>query len=413
MPDDKPRDLVVGGEALHERFTRQLPALVERVLVEITRRVPAYRQLPAEALAGDINQVIESTLRSFIDILRTRTLPTRGELGFLRESAARRAEEGLPIDVVLTAYHIGVQVLWDSLRPDARPEEIEDVMTVNDLALRYLEVVAPAVGAGYLDARQTMFDDDHSARHTLLSSLLSGIPAEVAAGQAGLRLPPCYLVLALAVGAHPDETGDGVDPVIAGRRKLRRVRAELDRQIRDPVLSTLTAEGGTALLPGPAPVAELTERDWAWLDRVVAGLSRAAGAEITVGAVAAEPAGVAEAATVAGEVLAVARRFGRPPGVHRLRDVLLEYQLSRPSPALDQLAGVLEPLSGNEELVQTLEVFLRAGGRRAAASELHVHPNTVDYRLRRIAELTGLDATSTKDVGLLKAALAARAATRR
>lgn len=411
--DNNPPELVIGGRPLHERFAERLPELVERVLAEVTARVPAYGLLPAEELAGDIHQVIEHALRSFIGILRTRNLPGRAALGFLRESAARRAEEGIPVDVVLTAYHIGVQVLWDSIRPDARPAEIQDVLAVNDLALRYLELVAPAVGAGYLDAHQTAFDDDRTARHTLLSALLNGTPAEAAAGQAGIRLPPCYLVLALAVGPHPDETGAGVDPVIAGRRKLRRLRAELDRQIRGPVLSALTPEGGTALLPSPATPAELSGRDWTWLHRVVAELSQAAGAEITAGVVAAEPAGVAEAAEVAREIQEVAVRFGKPAGVYRLADVLLEYQLSRPSPALDQLAAVLEPLSGNEELVQTLEVFLRAGGRRTAATELHVHPNTVDYRLRRIHELIGLDATSTRDIGLLRAALAARSATRR
>ena len=39
-----------------------------------------------------------------------------------------------------------------------------------------------------------------------------------------------------------------------------------------------------------------------------------------------------------------------------------------------------------------------------------MHPNTVDYRLRRIAELTGLDPTSITDIALINAALAARAA---
>ncbi|MDG4863407.1 helix-turn-helix domain-containing protein, partial [Streptomyces sp. T-3] len=48
------------------------------------------------------------------------------------------------------------------------------------------------------------------------------------------------------------------------------------------------------------------------------------------------------------------------------------------------------------------------GRRRPTAAELHVHPNTVDYRLRRISELTGLDPANTADVPLLSAALAAR-----
>ncbi|WP_169733876.1 PucR family transcriptional regulator, partial [Crossiella equi] len=121
----------------------------------------------------------------------------------------------------------------------------------------------------------------------------------------------------------------------------------------------------------------------------------------------------ASAAQTAQEVLRVAGAFGRPPGVYRLADVLLEYQMSRPGEALDGLARLLAPLDGSPELEQTLEVYLRRGGRRPTASELHVHPNTVDYRLRRVLELTGLDATRISEIGLIKAALAARVSRRR
>ncbi|NKE58223.1 transcriptional regulator, partial [Lentzea sp. PSKA42] len=126
-----------------------------------------------------------------------------------------------------------------------------------------------------------------------------------------------------------------------------------------------------------------------------------------VGAAAAPPSGVATAARLARDVLDVAVRTGKP-GLHQLTDVLLEYQLSRPSAALEPLAAIVRPLS--EELVQTLEVYLRRGARRPAATELHVHPNTVDYRLRRVAELTGLDPTRIEHVTLLAAALVARSA---
>lgn len=290
----------------------------------------------------------------------------------------------MPIDVVLTAYHVGIQVVWESLVPEARPEEVGEMLALNALALRYLQLVTPVVSAGYLDERQTMFDDERSARHTLLAGLLDG----------SVEASGPLVVLALHVPPHPDELLDGVDAAIAGRRKLRRLRTELERHSREPVLSSLTPDGGIALLPG--------EDDR--VDRIVADVARAAGVPITVAAVAAQPSGVAAAAGLAREVLAVAVRSG--PGLYRLTDVLLEYQLSRPSAALGPLASVVEPLT--EELVQTLEVYLRRGSRRPAATELHVHPNTVDYRLRRVAELTGLDPTRIEHVTLLTAALAAR-----
>ncbi|WP_235783492.1 PucR family transcriptional regulator [Amycolatopsis orientalis] len=410
---DKDPGFRIGGRPLAERLTEVLPSLAKTVLAEIVSRIPEYGHLPAEELSGDITHVIEQNLRSFIDTLRTGATPTRRELDFLRESAARRAEEGIPIDIVLTAYHIGIQAVWASLTPDARPDEVADVLAVNALTLRYLEVVTPAVGAGYLDERQTMFDDERSARHTVFSALLDGEPADVAAGQAGLRLPPCYIVLAASIGAHPDEEASGVDPLVAGRRKLRRLRVELERQIRGTVLTSLTPDGGIALLPYETPAEELSTSDWSRLRRVLADVARTAGAEVTAAAAAAGPADVPAAAKLAQDVLAVATGAGRPPGLYRLDDVLLEYQLSRPGPALDRLATRLEPLNGNEELLQTLETFLRHGGRRQTATAVGVHPNTVDYRLRRIAELTGLDPTRLEHIALLSAALVARSAAAR
>lgn len=375
---------VIGGRPVADRLVAEMPSFVRQVIASLVERVPAYAQLPAEELQGDIFRVVEHALRAFAHVLGSGELPSEDELRFLRESAARRAEEGVPIDVVLTAYHVGIQVVWESLVPEARPEEVGEVLALNALALWYLRLVTPVVSAGYLDERQTMFDDERSARHTLLAGLLDG----------SVEASGPLVVLALHVPPHPDELLDGVDAAIAGRRKLRRLRTELERHSREPVLSSLTPDGGIALLPG--------EDDR--VDRIVADVARAAGVPITVAAVAAQPSGVAAAAGLAREVLAVAVRSG--PGLYRLTDVLLEYQLSRPSAALGPLASVVEPLT--EELVQTLEVYLRRGSRRPAATELHVHPNTVDYRLRRVAELTGLDPTRIEHVTLLTAALAAR-----
>lgn len=367
------------------RLVAEMPAFVRQVIASLVERVPAYAQLPAEELDGDIFRVTEHALRAFGEVLATGELPSSDELRFLRESAARRAEEGVPIDVVLTAYHVGIQVVWEALVPEARPEEVGDVLALNALALRYLQLVTPVVSAGYLDERQTMFDDERSARHTLLAGLLDGT---VSGGP--------FVVLALHVPPHPDELLESVDASVAGRRKLRRLRTELERHSREPVLSSLRSDGGLALLPG---------EDFP-LDRIMTDVTRAAGVPLTVAAVAAPPSGVAAAAVLAREVLLVAMRSG--PGLYRLTDVLLEYQLSRPSAALEPLAAIVSPLS--DELVGTLEVYLRRGSRRPAATELHVHPNTVDYRLRRVAELTGLDPTRIEHVTLLAAALAARRA---
>jgi hypothetical protein len=57
-------------------------------------------------------------------------------------------------------------------------------------------------------------------------------------------------------------------------------------------------------------------------------------------------------------------------------------------------------------LLETLDAFFAAGGvLESAARELYVHPNTVRYRLRRVAEVTGLTPLDGRDAFALRMAL--------
>jgi DNA-binding PucR family transcriptional regulator len=108
-------------------------------------------------------------------------------------------------------------------------------------------------------------------------------------------------------------------------------------------------------------------------------------------------------------VLDIVRTNRYSAGLYRLEDVLLDYQLSRPTSATPALAALLTPLERNEDLLTTLRLHLdNELNRRRTARMLHIHPNTVDYRLRRIATLTGLDPAIPSHLPLLVAALAAR-----
>jgi DNA-binding PucR family transcriptional regulator len=58
------------------------------------------------------------------------------------------------------------------------------------------------------------------------------------------------------------------------------------------------------------------------------------------------------------------------------------------------------------ELLQTVAMFLdRGAGIESTARALFVHPNTVRYRLKQAAELTGLSATTPRDAFTLQVAL--------
>ena len=66
--------------------------------------------------------------------------------------------------------------------------------------------------------------------------------------------------------------------------------------------------------------------------------------------------------------------------------------------------GALSRAGGG--LLETLDAFFATGGvLESAARELYVHPNTVRYRLKRVAEVTGLSPLDGRDVFALRLAL--------
>jgi hypothetical protein len=393
---DRP-PLRINGVPLTGRYQR-VPDLTAGLVSTIAARIPQYRALPREALDGDVTRLVLTNLKLGDAVLTERRMPAPEELTVLAESAAERAAEGLPLGALLSAYHEGMRADLLAIIADATADDLDDVREVTALLMELLQHLTVAVASAYVEARLAVVDQERTARQDLLVALLSGGDPVAAAMRAGTRLAAAYTVLQLAVLPHPDEASPGVDARIAGRRKLRRMRVELDRL--DGALHTLSPDGGCVLLPGAEPA-----------DRVEAlrrNLARAAGADVTVAEAQAPVTGIAEAARLAGDVLDVVRLTGRPPGRYAFADVLIDYQITRPGPARAQLAALLAPLTGHPDLLTTLATYLDLdGNRRRTATALHLHPNTVDYRLRRLGELTGLDPTGRAGLRRLEAALIA------
>mgnify|MGYP002734504160 CR=1 FL=1 len=68
--------------------------------------------------------------------------------------------------------------------------------------------------------------------------------------------------------------------------------------------------------------------------------------------------------------------------------------------------SVVRPLStGGTTLTTTLEAYLDSGGSvESCARVLYIHPNTVRYRLKKIAEITRRDPTNPRDAYVLRIA---------
>ena len=93
-------------------------------------------------------------------------------------------------------------------------------------------------------------------------------------------------------------------------------------------------------------------------------------------------------------------RSGSPACLSQFLDYLADLRIGT---QITQLANRSNHDTLGEPSANPLDTHLHT-----LAAALHVHPNTLDYRLRRIVELTGLDPSTTRGLQLLGAALASR-----
>ncbi|MFP3963449.1 helix-turn-helix domain-containing protein [Actinomadura fulvescens] len=379
-----------------ERALTRLPELVRAAVERCAAEVPYYRTISKELLDGDVSSAFAAAIRLHTQTLSEDRALNATELAVITDWSARRAADGLPLDAALAAYMVGTTACWDLLTADATPEEMR---RYGAHTLRYLASVIPAVALAHLHEQQQIEGQRRDQRSRLVLALLVGEPASELAAQCGVRLAPAYLVLLLHLGPGPGDS----------RQTVRHVQTALDAHQRTDVLATLTAEGGTVLLPADSDGHAMDA-----LPDLVTQVAAATARPVTASVSAApDHAGIPAALAEAKQVADLVARLNRPPGLYRLEDVLLEYQLARPGRALTGLAAKLDPLDSRPDLLATVESFVRHGHNRSHASaELRVHRNTLDYRLTKVAKMTGIDLTRPEGLRLLDAAVTARALAR-
>lgn len=108
--------------------------------------------------------------------------------------------------------------------------------------------------------------------------------------------------------------------------------------------------------------------------------------------------------------LAVAPSVTHLPQIIRCDDVLPERALIGDETAVETLYTKvyqsLAPYNPDDPTLQTVNAFLRFGGALDQTSHnLNVHPNTIRYRLRKVAQTTGWDATDPREAYVLQTAI--------
>ncbi|MBO0709257.1 MAG: helix-turn-helix domain-containing protein, partial [Candidatus Dormibacteraeota bacterium] len=328
----------------------------------------------------------------------------------LRATAGRRR---IPVDV--TPVRAGEDVLGVlAVEVPERPEDQEG-------RRRALEHGATVL-ALELSKERAAAEVERRLRGDLIEEVLAGgldaDEAERLARQAerlGHRLPNRAWVLVIEPDGQGDEDGTGAEQDAALDRRMTELLAR-----RVPAsLTLLRSSSAVVLLPEEsAPDLAAAERIAESLRATVSAVVRAGSASAGIGNLATSVFELGRSHQEARQALRLARRAGAHAQVTSYRSLgafrlLLEVQ--SPEALRRFVNEVLGPLvdyaqSRDTPLLETLEALVAARWvRRAAARDLNIHINSLNYRIARIEELTGTPVSDPEVRVAIAIALHARA----
>lgn len=308
-----------------------------------------------------------------------RSLRGEGVTGSLRrfdEAARRWAHTGVSFDAVHHAVWEGTREAVDRLVAET-PGPPDAAAATAQLRTTMEAIHTMSVAAYHAFRREA---EDRSAVLTAAEQALTGADS--------------YHVLAVRFWEMPDR------PAAAAWSRLS---SEMKQRCHTSMLSVSGHAGATLLVPEYAVPDD-------GMDQVLQAAATAAGVTVTATLVRADRGQVTDAHARAHELLDLACAAGRGPGLRRFRDLVVEYQVTRPGLARDRLAAILDPLAAQPELLDTLTRHVQNElNRMRTARDLEVHANTVDHRLKRVRQLTGYDPNQLAHLCTLRAALIIRA----
>ncbi|MBB2941861.1 hypothetical protein FB565_001565 [Actinoplanes lutulentus] len=369
------------------RIERHAGALATSAVARMEETLPWFRALPADQRSW-VMLVAQAGVRSLVEWLSsgaTVAASTQEISDEVFAAAPRALARAITLTQTVQLIKVTIDVAEAEVPGFAEEGETGALLQA---ILRFSREIAFSAARVYARAAESRGAWDARLQALLVDALLRGDSSDVLASRAAALgwtdAPPVTVV----VGRSPG--GDITAVLHAVYRAARRARLEViggvhgDRLVvvaggaTDPV-ATATALSGTF---GEGPIV---------VGPAVPSLDQATeSARAALNGFRAAPAWPAAPSPVAADDLLPERALaGDLDARRKLRN--------------EVYGGLTRAGSG---LIETLDAFFGSGGvLESAARELYVHPNTVRYRLRRVAEVTALSPFDGRDAFALRIAL--------
>jgi len=371
------------------RLERASGGLASASVSAMEQRLPWFRRLSADQRAS-VLLVAQTGAANFVSWLQDPTEAIRLTAEAFR-SAPRDLSRWVSLRQTLEMVRTAIDVFEQQL-PELADGEAERTL-LTEAILRYTREVAFAAATSYAaaaeargawDARLEALVVDGIVRGDAEESLLSraaalgwepSSPATVLVGNSPSEDPPkvVYEVRSRAARAGC--------PVLLGVQGTRLVVVYGSGNQRSSSDQDIASKLSEAFGEGPVVVGPT-------VDTLAEAHRSAADAMSALRAVAAWPAAPRPVSSI--DLLPERALVGDPEAERLLVERI-----------------VLPLVDAGGSLMETVDTYLEAGGvLENCARQLYVHPNTVRYRLRRVAELTGRSPSNARDAHVLRVGLA-------
>ncbi len=377
-------------DQIARRLQKSVGDLTTAALTRMEREMPWFQQLSAENRSW-IGLIVQAGINAFITWYREpqEDAPLTAEVF----GAAPRALTGVvSLHQTVEMVRLSIEVVEDNL-VEAVGEE--DAPSVREAVIRYAREVAFATAEVYARAAEMRGAWDARLEALVVDSVLRAEADETVRSRASAlgwqSRGDVAVVLGRVPGGSPGSRGHDRGSIID----------EVRRSARHIGLDALCAVQGDRLVVVLGGVDNP--------DKAGASLVRHFGdGPVVVGPLVADlvQGHISARAAVAG--LRAAPGWPDAPRPVTADDLLPERALAGDGHARRQLViSVYQPLlEAGDPILDTVSTFLDQGGSiEATARAMYVHANTVRYRLRRAADVTGLTPSDARDAYTYRVAL--------